>query len=331
MANLSTVYILCILLASGFGMGSAFLGNKIFPLKGGSEIDVPPYTLEGEWLATQLGKEFKNQELGVILSKFIKTSVENWSSIVGSVSELSKMFRKMGKCETKLNGICKIVKDKYDNMIKYIEDREYQDKGDQSREVIVMLLALQPPPSEVKPVEQSVEIAQPEPEPEPEPEPSPELEQKIAERFGNPEAAKHISDFIRTPVAEWKNIANSLSELKKKYLKARVDQDHNNCPVELLNLCTMVSHKFSNMKDFINNEPYETIGDETQEALKILETNPAPEVSTTTTTTEAPVPEPAPELQEQLQGVEPAHEPLPLTGVETGGKLRRRTVKKRKV
>ena len=88
MANLSTVYILCILVVSGFGMGSAFLGNKIFPLKGGSEIEVPAYTLEPEWLSTQLAKEFKSQEKGVILTKFIQTSVENWSSIVGNLSEL---------------------------------------------------------------------------------------------------------------------------------------------------------------------------------------------------------------------------------------------------
>jgi hypothetical protein len=107
-----------------------------------------------------------------------------------------------------------------------------------------------------------------------------------------------------------------------------VHADKNKCPVELLSLCNMVSVKFSNMKDFINNEQYDNIGDETQEALKILEEAPAPEPEPAPEP--APQPEPEPEPEEQLQGVEPAHERLPLTGVEGSGKLRRRTVKKRK-
>ena len=38
MASLTTVYFVGILLASLSAMGSAFLGNRIFPLKGGSVV-----------------------------------------------------------------------------------------------------------------------------------------------------------------------------------------------------------------------------------------------------------------------------------------------------
>jgi len=37
MASLSTVYFIGIMLASVAGMSSAFLGNKIYPIKGGME------------------------------------------------------------------------------------------------------------------------------------------------------------------------------------------------------------------------------------------------------------------------------------------------------
>ena len=37
MASLTTVYIISVIVASIAGMGSAFLGNKIYPLKGGEQ------------------------------------------------------------------------------------------------------------------------------------------------------------------------------------------------------------------------------------------------------------------------------------------------------
>ena len=44
MVSLTTVYVVSIVLASVAGMGSAFVGNKFYPIQGGAII--PPPTLE---------------------------------------------------------------------------------------------------------------------------------------------------------------------------------------------------------------------------------------------------------------------------------------------
>jgi hypothetical protein len=43
MASLTTVYMISMILTSIVGMGSAFLGNRIYPLKGGVE---PPTSVQ---------------------------------------------------------------------------------------------------------------------------------------------------------------------------------------------------------------------------------------------------------------------------------------------
>jgi hypothetical protein len=42
MASLTTVYMISMILTSAMGIASAFVGNRIFPLKGGSEPIVQP-------------------------------------------------------------------------------------------------------------------------------------------------------------------------------------------------------------------------------------------------------------------------------------------------
>lgn len=42
MASLTTVYLISMILTSAMGIASAFVGNRIFPLKGGSEPIVEP-------------------------------------------------------------------------------------------------------------------------------------------------------------------------------------------------------------------------------------------------------------------------------------------------
>jgi hypothetical protein len=42
MASLTTVYVISIMLASIASMGSAFLGNRIYPIAGGAESKIVP-------------------------------------------------------------------------------------------------------------------------------------------------------------------------------------------------------------------------------------------------------------------------------------------------
>ena len=42
MASLTTVYLISMILTSAMGIASAFVGNRIFPLKGGSETIAEP-------------------------------------------------------------------------------------------------------------------------------------------------------------------------------------------------------------------------------------------------------------------------------------------------
>jgi hypothetical protein len=84
---------------------------------------------------------------------------------------------------------------------------------------------------------------------------------------------KGISEFIKTPVEDWRLIAKSPGELRKKYRDTMTHTDQGKCPTNLLELCKLVSIKYSNMRNFIEGESYEKIGDQTQEAVAILSDN----------------------------------------------------------
>jgi hypothetical protein len=64
MASLSTVYIVSVVLASLAGVGSAFIGNRIYPIKGGSELPPPSpeEVSEAAEKASQLAKRYAEAE-----------------------------------------------------------------------------------------------------------------------------------------------------------------------------------------------------------------------------------------------------------------------------
>ena len=100
---------------------------------------------------------------------------------------------------------------------------------------------------------------------------SPEhLEEQIAKEFGNEIAAKNIVEFIRTPVENWQSIAPSFNALRQKYARSMTHPDQDKCPKKLTDLCNMVSIKFSEMRQFINGETHQNLGDQSADALKIL-------------------------------------------------------------
>ena len=101
---------------------------------------------------------------------------------------------------------------------------------------------------------------------------SPEqLEQRISADFGSDIAAKNIVDFIRTPVDKWQTIAPSFNALRQKYVKSMTHPDQDKCPKKLAEICNMVSVKFSEMRQFINGENYQNLGDQSADVLKILD------------------------------------------------------------
>ena len=76
--------------------------------------------------------------------------------------------------------------------------------------------------------------------------------------------------FIKTPVTEWKQIAGNPSELRRKFMQTLTHENLNKCPQNLKDVCKLVSIKYSNMKDFIEGNPYQNYGDQTQEATALL-------------------------------------------------------------
>lgn len=97
------------------------------------------------------------------------------------------------------------------------------------------------------------------------------LEEAIKTGFNmDDEFSKNVVDFIKTPVIEWTSIAGSPQELRRKFMKALTHPNLNKCPVKLLDLCKIVNIKYSNMKDFIEGNPYTPYEDQTKDALALL-------------------------------------------------------------
>lgn len=97
------------------------------------------------------------------------------------------------------------------------------------------------------------------------------LEEAIKTGFNmDDEFSKNVVDFIKTPVVEWTSIAESPQELRRKFMKTLTHPNLNKCPAKLLDLCKIVNIKYSNMKDFIESNPYMPYGDQTKDALALL-------------------------------------------------------------
>lgn len=209
MVSLTTVYGISIFLTSLAGMGSAFVGNKIYPIKGGA-VELPPTPADVE-----------------------KATAE-------------------------------------------------ADKAANAAAVKAAKLA----PAEPYQVKKAQEAEEPVPEKTPAPEPTPEpvpaleapppvdvnsLEEAIKTGFNmDDEFSKNVVDFIKTPVVNWETIAPTPSELRRKFMKTLTHPNLNKCPAKLIDLCKIVNIKYSNMKDFIESNPYMPYGDQTKDAIALL-------------------------------------------------------------
>jgi len=108
------------------------------------------------------------------------------------------------------------------------------------------------------------------------------LEDRISNKFGNPQTAKLIADFIQRDESSYENSdPKELSkQLKKIWLATHPDKDQ--CPADLADLCNIVFQKSQNIKIVLQNrirsnaippiqpEEFTPLGDQTQKALEIL-------------------------------------------------------------
>ena len=242
MASLTTVYMISVLLSSAAGMGAAFVGNKIYPIKGGAEV--PPPTPAEVKKATAEAAD-KAARLAAADSYQIAKAQE----IESSSKEKTPI-----PLEPKLE----------------VEDVPEPVKEETKQEPVK-----EEPKQEPEPVKEETK-AEPEPvkeEPEPvkeEPE-ADKLTKAIMDGFGmDAEFAKNVVAFIKTPVTSWEEIATTQSELRQKFMKTLTHPNLNKCPEALKNICKIVSVKYSNMKDFIEKKGYTPFGDETADALNVL-------------------------------------------------------------
>lgn len=231
-----------VLLSSAAGMGAAFVGNKIYPIKGGAEI--PPPTPAEVKKATAEAAD-KAARLAAADSYQIAKAQE---------IESSSKEKTPSPLEPKL---------------------EVKDVPEPVKEE-----AKPEPEPEPEPVKEEAEPEPVKEEPKQEPEPVKEepeadkLTKAIMDGFGmDAEFAKNVVAFIKTPVTSWEEIASTQSELRQKFMKTLTHPNLNKCPEALKNICKIVSVKYSNMKDFIEKKGYTPFGDETADALNVLSSN----------------------------------------------------------
>jgi len=231
-----------VLLSSAAGMGAAFVGNKIYPIKGGAEVppptpaEVKKATAEADKL-THIAAD-KAAKLAAAESYQIKKAQEDDSSSEeGSDSDSDEQKVMPSKIEI-TNPESKLD----------VEDTKPTEE---------------PIKEDTKPTEEPIKE-----EPKPE---ADKLTKAIIDGFKmNAEFAKNVVSFIKTPVTSWEQIASTPSELKQKFMKTLTHPNLNKCPEALKNICKIVSVKYSNMKDFIEKKGYTPFGDETADALSVL-------------------------------------------------------------
>ena len=147
MASLTTVYLISIILSSIAGIGSAFVGNKIYPLTGGViAVEEKPEEKPEEPLEQTIKTEFNmDDEFARNVVAFIKTPVTEWKSIAADDRELKQKFRRalthpnLNKCPARLVDLCKIVNIKFVNMMDLINGKPYTPYGDQTADAAAVL------------------------------------------------------------------------------------------------------------------------------------------------------------------------------------------------
>jgi len=231
MASLTTVYVISVILTSIAGMGAAFVGSKIYPLKGGAETP-PPTPAEVKRATADAADKAARLAAAEIYQIKAAENAERETSPTGPTgpTEIPVPTGPTGPQEE-------------------LVVREAPSAPSTPTEI--------PDPTgptgPTGPVEKRT------------------IEQVIKDEFKmDDEFANNVMDFIKTHVADWKQIAGTPQVLRSKFRRTLSHPNLQKCPKELLDVCKIVNIKYSNMKDFIDGKSFVPYGDQTQEVSSLL-------------------------------------------------------------
>lgn len=232
-----------VLLSSVAGMGSAFVGNRIYPIKGGA--DVSPPTPEEVKRATAEANKLTH----LAADKAAKLAAAESYQINKAKNETPKEVSDSEPDE--------------DSVVSPTVEPEKQESKLELEDSKEPSVTTEEPAKEVpNSTEEDLDKN------------SDKLATAIMDGFKmDADFAENVVSFIKTPVTSWKQIASTPSELKQKFMKTLTHPNLNKCPDALKNICKIVSVKYSNMKDFIEEKGYTPFGDETADALNVLSSN----------------------------------------------------------
>jgi hypothetical protein len=247
MASLTTVYVISVIVTSIAGMGSAFLGNKIYPLKGGYQPPPPtPAEVAAAVKKAEIADTEARKKADALASAELYQIKDAQKSKAESESEPEAESEAESEDESEAES-----EDESEAESKPTPEPEPESKPEPEQKP----LAIEPPVQPTLPVTVTAE----------------NLKEVIAKNFNmDDEFANNVIDFIKTPVSEWNLIAKTPQELKKKFVKTLSHPNLNKCPANLLDVCKIVNIKYSNMKDLIDGERYTPYGDQTNDAVRVL-------------------------------------------------------------
>jgi hypothetical protein len=246
MASLTTVYVISVILTSIAGMGAAFVGSKIYPLKGGAEPPPPTPAEVKRATADAADKAARLAAAEVYQIKAAEKAEQEGPTGPAEVPEVPEV--PTGPVE---------VPEVPEVPTGPVEVPEVPEVPTGPVEV---------PVSPTGPSEELVIAEVPTGTTGPR-----TLEQVIKDEFKmDDEFANNVMDFIKTPVMDWKKIATSPQVLRSKFRRTLSHPNLQKCPKELLDVCKIVNIKYSNMKDFIDGKSFVPYGDQTPEASTLL-------------------------------------------------------------
>lgn len=242
MVNLSTVYVISIILASVAGMGSAFVGNKIHPIIGGGAKPPPsPAEVYAEAQKTaEMAKKLANAQIPPKATEepIFTPSPEPQPAPLPSAPSGPEPEEIPVKKEE-------------------IPAEAPTDANNQPPEIPTYLPTSEPQPAE---------------EEEENPRGGADLHEQIKTEFGKDDTfADNVVNFITTPVEDWTQIASTKEELFEKFKETLSDPDIGKCPANLKDVCKLVVLKYMNMEKYIvGDQTAVTYGDQTAEATRLL-------------------------------------------------------------
>ena len=227
-----------LVLTSIAGMGSAFVGNKIYPIKGGAETP-PPTPAE----VKRITKEAADKAAALA------------SAEVYEIKEAEK-------AEQESEPSAPPMPAEQPTAPPMPETTTTAPPKTETTTTAPPMPAEQPT---APPMPETTTTAPP-------PKTEDDLKTLIKTEFGkDDEFANIIVDFIRTPESEWQKIGQTPDELINKFREIVQNTKKDDCPKKLADLCILVNKKFQSiLKNSREGGDTNLYGDQTSEAIQLL-------------------------------------------------------------